>query len=99
MKDMQNVTITLLLISAMVLGGLLIASWNEEKAYAAASSDRNGDYIMTAGAWSGNHDLLYVIDVPSKRLNVYYPDPGTANKTGSIESVDTADLERTFRAK
>ena len=68
--------IVFLLATACILGVMMVGSYNAEKAYA-ASADRtpNGQYIMVTGAISTSTDLVYVIDVPNRKLLAYGIDP------------------------
>ncbi len=65
-----------LLATACILGVMMVGSYNADKAYA-ASADRtpNGQYIMVTGAISDSTDLLYVIDVPNRKLLAYGINP------------------------
>jgi len=94
MKDPQNITIVLLLISAAVLGAMLIASYTtlDRTAYASTTA-RGGDYIMSTGARSGTRELLFVIDLAARRLNCYE----TNINTWAIDLQDSVDLEAAFK--
>jgi hypothetical protein len=94
MKDPQNVTIFLLLITAAILGAMLISSYMtlDNTAYATATAMR-GDYIMSTGARSGSRELLFVIDRAARRLNVYE----TNTTTWAVDLQDSVDLRRAFR--
>ncbi|MBN1943052.1 MAG: hypothetical protein JW849_07135 [Phycisphaerae bacterium] len=72
MNKSEHILIGLLTITGVLLGVLLIGSIHSRQAYAGTSSDRYGDYIMVPAARSDVNDLLYVIDVPNKKLLVYY---------------------------
>lgn len=87
MKNTENVTIVLLLITVVILGALLVGS---ARADTPVRLDR---YIICTGAYAASVDLLYVIDVKTNLLNVYSLD---TNK-GVIEKRDTVKLELAFR--
>ncbi len=94
MRNSQNVTIGLLLISAAVLAALLAVSWIDTPVAHAEPAIRGGDYLMTAGRISSSRDLLYVVDGAVQKMNVY-----TVNlNNGSLEVVDTVDLSKAFGA-
>jgi hypothetical protein len=93
MKDNKNTTILLLLVSAVLLGGLLIGLNNTEPAHA-ETEVRRGEYIMTTGQYNDSTDFLYVVDLAVQRMNVYYVDQ--ANKK-SIVRVTTLDLKKAFQ--
>ena len=96
MKDPQNITISLLAITAAILTAMLVSAYvNTQEPAFADTPARAGAYIAVTGAWSGSRDLLYVTDVVANRLNVY-----TINtNTKSIEIAATVDLKRVFAAK
>ncbi|MBN1554578.1 MAG: hypothetical protein JXA11_07515 [Phycisphaerae bacterium] len=74
MNKNDPIFIGLLTCTAVLLGVMLVGSIHSQQAYAGSSSDRFGDYIMVTAARSTVNDLLYVIDVPNKKLLVYYCD-------------------------
>jgi hypothetical protein len=74
MNDSKNITIAMLLISAVVLSVLVAVSVRTPSAEAGNASSRYGDYILCPGARAESADNLYVIDVMKRRLNVYVID-------------------------
>lgn len=74
MKDTQNFTIVMLLITAAVLTSLWVFT---EPTAQASATDRGGDYIMATGGTNNQVDVLYVIDTANAKLNVYYPNINT----------------------
>lgn len=71
MNKSEHILIGLLTVTGVLLAVLLIGSLHSQQAYAASSSDRYGDYLMVAAARSDVNDLLFVIDIPNKKLLVY----------------------------
>jgi len=58
----------------VTLGSLAVALWAgspESVAYAGNSESRAGDYIMVSGPVTSSRDAILVIDVISKRANLY----------------------------
>jgi len=94
MKDPQNITICLLLATGTILASLLVSSYmtTDNAAYATVSI-KQGDYILATGARSGTKELVYVLDIAARRLNVY--DTNTTNWT--LELVDMVDVDRAFK--
>ena len=94
MNNPQNVTIVVLMISAAVLGGILVGSFTgtTQPAYAGTVSAA-GDYVAVTGSYHQYLSLLYVVDVVANRLNVYVPN----DKTSALELRDTVDLAQVFR--
>lgn len=94
MKNTQNITLMLLIVTTAVLTTLLVASWlHTEPAYAGASA-KDGDYIMAIGSYNEESDFLYVLDIANAKLNIYYADINT----NSIRPGGTVDLARAFGA-
>lgn len=95
MKDGKNVTIVMLLLSAVVLSVLLSMAFRLQPAQAGNSGVRFNHYIMTPGARADSFDNIYIIDVLNKRLNAYSLDPNRK----SINLRDSVDLAKYFRAR
>ncbi len=92
MKDGQNITIGLLLVTGCILAAMLISDFTSTTAYA-DTPIKEGDYILGTGAASSATDLIYVIDIANRRLNVY-----SANiNTNALDIIDTVNLDRAFR--
>jgi len=70
MKDTQNITIVLLLVTAAILTAALIANYFAQEARADVAVHRN-NFILVAGEIGQDRDLVYVIDVRSKKLVAY----------------------------
>jgi hypothetical protein len=95
MKNAQNITVMLLVVTAATLTTLLGVSWlYTEPAYAGAGPAKDGDYIMAAGSYNDQSDFLYIVDIANAKLNIYYADINT----NSIRLGDTVDLGRAFGA-
>ncbi len=95
MKDTQNITIVLLIVTAAILAGVLVVSLNSRDADAACASVKGGDYIVVTGAFNKTKDLVYVIDIGTQRMNVY----GTDLRKNSIELYDAIELNKLFKNK
>jgi len=95
MKDMQNVTIGLLLVTAVILGAMLVSSYMTTNRTAYADTPvKQADYILGTGAWSEATDLVYVLDIAARRLNVYFMD--TRRARPSMVLRDSVDLNQAF---
>jgi len=92
MNDSQNITISLLVISAVILTALLIGM--QQPAYGDTPA-RAGRYIGVTGAVASSRDLMYLTDVVADQLNVY----GIDINTKSIKLIQAVDLKRIFAAK
>jgi len=91
MKNSQNITIVLLMVTAAMLAAMVIGTYKTQTAYAEPTA-RMGDYILATGAIAQASDGLYVINVPTNRLNIYVPN----SRTNVIELTETVNLERIF---
>ena len=74
MHDKTNITIALLIVSAAILGGLMLAGTLTAPA-TAATPIRGGDYIMVTGSYSGGTDIVYVLDIAAGKMNAYVTHP------------------------
>ena len=94
MKDTQNVTIGLLLATAVILGALLLNSYwtSDQTAYAQASVKQN-DYILGTAARSTVASQVFVVDIAARQMNVY----DTNINTWTMDMTESVDLDRAFR--
>ncbi len=93
MQNSHNLTIGLLVVTAIILGAMLLTSYMDSQNTAYADTPiKGGDYLMGAGALTDKHDLLYVIDIGTRRLVAYSID---VNKK-TVLLVDRIDLEKAF---
>jgi len=90
MKTSQNITIVVLLATAVILSAMLIGVYTSQPA-SAQSTMKSGRYIVCAAAFSEGKDLMFVLDMQAKQINVYIADMQNA----TIAPVGkTVDLER-----
>ena len=90
MKDTQNITIGMLLVTAGILALMIVGTYfSATPAYGAAASVKQNDFIMVAAA-DGSKDLLYVIKISARRINAYEV------KGDSLNIIASEDLERIF---
>jgi len=93
MRNTQNITIGLLLVTAVVLGSLVVATYvNTSSPAYADTSVAKYNYIMCTGAWSKSQDFLYVIDIAQRKMNVYFLD----QNRNALEVIDQTDLRQAF---
>lgn len=94
MNNSQNITIALLLVTAVVLGSLLVGSFSSTPAYAGSSSVKGADYILVPVEFTESSDLIVVIDVTKRRMNTY----NLNRNSNSIDLVDDKmDLNKIFK--
>ncbi|HOF18752.1 MAG TPA: hypothetical protein PK082_07565 [Phycisphaerae bacterium] len=91
LKNPQNLTIVLLLATAAVLAAMLLATYTQD-AQAGTSAGKQGDYIMVNGMWSGSTDLVYIVDIAARKLNVYYAHAAS----NDVKLIQTVDLAKAF---
>ena len=94
MRDTQNTTIVLLLVSAAVLGALLIGNYTAREA-AGDTSVRGARYVMVPGAVGRDMDAVYVINVPAHQLNIYLYD----TRTKVIVPLPPVNLRQAFAGR
>ena len=74
------------LLAALLVGGLA-----QLPRASAQYSARPGDYVtVTAKPASRNYDVLYLLDVPSRRLHAFRPDSRQSQKLVAIPPRDLA---------
>ena len=94
----QNITIVLLIATSALLIGILLATYagtSSPDAQASGTTVKGGDYIMCTAAWTNSEDLLYVIDVVARKMNVYAFN--STNKTIEMLPKGQADLKLLFK--
>jgi len=77
MKNTHSTIIVLLVITAAILGGMLVSVWQDRTAQAAYPSVSKGDYVMGAMEWSTDLDFVYVIDTARGKMKLYTPNKNT----------------------
>jgi hypothetical protein len=96
-KNTQTITLILLSVSAVILAGILVGTWQDSNvANAGYASVSKGDYIMVPYEWTDAIDLMIVIDVSTHKMNIYFYDtnkPGV-DKLGIQQP--TIDLDKVF---
>jgi len=94
MKKTQDITIMLLVVTASVLTTLLLASYvYTEPAYGVTAATRGcGDYMIATGSFNKETDFIYLVDIATAKLNVYYPNINN----NTLELGDTVDLDKSF---
>jgi len=89
-KDTQNTTIVLLLVTAAVLTAMIIPTFIDDDSVALANSTaRQGKYILATGGFNQNIDLVYVVNIDTQKLVVYAPNLAkrTIDKMGTAVSL------------
>ena len=93
MMNTGNVTITILVVTAVILTAMLVGTYLQtSQPVLAEGPARSGNYICVTGRWNVNVNIAWVINIASRQLNIYYAN----HKTGAIELIDTVDLEQAF---
>ncbi|HUT01192.1 MAG TPA: hypothetical protein VM031_01955 [Phycisphaerae bacterium] len=93
MKTTQDITIVLLLVTASVLTAMLLASYvYTEPAGASTTAAKGGDYLLATGTFNQETDFVYILDIATNKLNIYYPNINT----NALALGDTVDLSKVF---
>jgi hypothetical protein len=96
MKNTQNITIVLLLVTAAILTSLLVGGYlYTQPAYAGTAQSKAGDYVMAAGGYNQDSDFVYVIDIADSKMAVYYSNINN----NSLMIGDKIDLAKAFAGK
>ena len=94
MRNTQNITIVLLLLSAGILTAVLIGMHVSATPRAEAQvTVKQGQYIMSVGTYSKSADLVYILNIKTGKMNAYQ----ASRLRKSIGFADQADLARVFR--
>ena len=98
-KSNENLLIVVLLLTAGLLGIMLISSYNSEDSALAFSDSRTafGRYIMLNGKATSAQDLVYVIDIPNKRLMAYSVDAVRNRVSPVTKPINLATVFRVSR--
>ncbi|MFP4107281.1 MAG: hypothetical protein ACLFVU_14505 [Phycisphaerae bacterium] len=93
MKDPQNIMLVLLMVTSLILGAIVVTTYTTDQAYA-ESSTREGRYTVVSGEWSNSADLIYMVDIPAQKLNVYFIEE--RGQAAEMKKVETVNLKRLF---
>ena len=93
MKNTQNITISLLTVSAVIMTAMLVGIYvNSSEEADAAISIKQGQYIMCTGTWSSSYDLVYIVNIATGRMSAYvYNKPNRR-----LQNLDKTDLNAVF---
>ena len=93
MKNTQNITISLLTVSAVIMTAMLVGIYlNTSDQADAHVSIKQGEYILCTGTWSASYDLVYIINIQTGRMTAYvYNKP-----TRRLQNLDKTDLNAVF---
>ena len=96
MKDTQNITILMLLVTATILGAMLVGAYvGTSQRAGGETSTRHMGFIVVTGRASATTEAMYILDLETKRLNTYFLN----QRNNSIEFLATVDLEKVFQAR
>ena len=96
MKNSQNITIVLLVVTATILTAMLLTGlYDGEPAHAGNSATRANEYIAVPAAISKSYEVVYVADLVASKMNIYMVD----KNTDQIRVLETVDLKRIFEAQ
>jgi hypothetical protein len=93
MKTTNNLMLVLLVVTAAILGAILVGSYTAQVANADISI-KQGDYLIGSMTIASSRDLIYVIDISARKMNVYTVINSQSNR---IDGIDMGiDLDRAF---
>ncbi len=98
-KNNENLLIVVLLLTAGLLGIMVASSLNTEDTAMGFSNSRTtfGRYIVINGQATSAQDLVYVIDIPNRRLMAYSIDAVRNRVRPVTEPINLATVFRTVR--
>jgi hypothetical protein len=96
MKDNQNLTLGVLIITAVILlvGVILGGNSSSNTAMAIGQLDRGGDYIMVTAQFTQNDEVIYITDAAAQMMNLYSYDATQRQ----LVLWDQVDLKRVLAA-
>ena len=91
----RSMIVMLVGLNLFLLAVLLFGSYSLPAAYAQVGA-RPGDFAcVTAKVAGQTYDVLYVLDVPSRKLYAFYPTGGHTNQLAATQPRDLAkDFDR-----
>lgn len=96
MKNAENITIVMLLATAAILGSMLVGTYcGTSQSADAEVFARHMGFIVSTGQVAPWVDAMYIIDLETKKLNVYI----LSHQNNSLEFLTTVDLGKAFRAR
>ncbi len=82
-------------LNLFLLGLLIAGTYSPNAAFAQAGGRSGGFLTVTAKAAGQSYDVLYVLDVPGKKMHAFYPKRGQGRKYAYGKFRDLkADFER-----
>ena len=98
-KNNENLLIVVLLLTAGLLGIMVVSSLNSEDTALGYSNSRApfGRYLVINGRISKSQDMVYVIDVPNRRLMAYSVDAIRNRVRPVTDPINLAVVVRTSR--
>jgi hypothetical protein len=93
MKDPKNISILVLMLTAVFLTTMIVVSFRQtsQPAMAAAGGMRGAEYILSAGVNEDDEAFIFVINGQSGRMAIYLAD----DTRDSILPVGKVDFSRT----
>lgn len=93
MNNTHNITIGILVATALILGALVIASMQPQPAVASTALPSSGNYVVASGRASGtSKEVVYVINLPAQRMVTYMLN----HNKREIQVVSGVDLKQAF---
>ena len=93
MLTKRSIIAALFGVNLMLAGALILASQPTPLALAQRAARSGGFVSVTAKASGQSYDVLYVLDVPGRKLHGYYP---AAGRGGRLKKTAARDLSKDF---
>ncbi len=89
----RSIITWLAVVNALLVTALVLASRSDSLAFAQGAGRSGGFVSVTAKASGQSYDVVYVLDVPGRKLYGYYPVGGQG---GKIKPTPPRDLMQDF---
>lgn len=92
MRDNENITILLLVLTASVLTAMLVMTFVQTAPEPAQAGQmvRGGEYLFGTASINPNVDIVYVVDGTVRGINAYYVN----QKTKSIDKITGVEFSK-----
>jgi hypothetical protein len=99
MVSKRSIIVLLAGANLLLLFGLLFATQSGPAAFAQVGAGRAGDFVaVTAKVASQTYEVLYLLDVPSRKLHAFYPQTSGAMRNQRV-AAPPRDLLKDFERK
>ena len=92
MPSKRSIVVALVGMNLFLLGALILSSYSLPAAYAQRAGYA-ANYVTVTCEVDESYDVLYLVDLPTRRLHAFLP---SREAEGRLEYVDSRDLQQDF---